>query len=85
MFFPPSRPGMTYCRKLWLFVVAGMQILRAPMGTSAAENPCPDVFWYEGGHSSEYGIIIVPNPYPYLAIDISVAMYVTAPVPSVIT
>jgi hypothetical protein len=54
------------------------------MGTSAAENPCPDVFHYEGGPGSKYGIIIVPNPYPYFAIEIIVAMYITAPVPSVI-
>lgn len=76
---------MTYCKKLWLFVVAGMQILQGPMGTSAAENPCPDVFRYEGRPGNEYGIITVPNPYPYLAIEISVALYITAPVPSVTT
>jgi len=62
-----------------------MQILRGPMGTSAAENPCPDVFQYEGGSGSEYGIIILPNPYPYLAIEVTVEMYITAPVPSVIS
>lgn len=76
---------MTFCWNLWLFLVAGMQILRGPMGTSAAENPCPDVFQYEGGPGREYGIIVVPNPYPYLAIEITVAIYITAPVPPVIT
>jgi Uma2 family endonuclease len=55
------------------------------MGVSAAENPCPDIFQYEGGPGSEYGIITVPNPYPYLAIEITVEMYITAPVPRVIT
>jgi hypothetical protein len=55
------------------------------MGKSAADNQCPNVFQYEGFSGSEYGIITVPNPYPYLAIDISVAIYITAPVPSVIT
>jgi hypothetical protein len=55
------------------------------MGTSAAKTPCPDVFKYEGGPGSEYGIIIVPNPYPYIAIKITVAMYIAAPVPSVIS
>jgi hypothetical protein len=55
------------------------------MGTSAADNPCPDIFQYEGGPGFEYGIIIVPSPYPYLAIEITVEMYITAPVPSVIT
>uniref|UniRef100_A0A1V1FKK2 Putative serine protease 30 n=1 Tax=Reticulitermes speratus TaxID=60591 RepID=A0A1V1FKK2_9NEOP len=73
---------MTCCRTLRLFLLAGMQFLRGPLGTSAAESPCPDVFQYEGSSGSEYGIITVPNPYPYLAIDISVAIYVTAPVPS---
>ena len=62
-----------------------MQILRGPMGTSAAENPCPNVFQYEGGPGSVYGTIVVPNPYPYLAIEITVEMYITAPVPPVIT
>jgi hypothetical protein len=75
---------MTGCRNLWLFLVAGIQILQGPLGTSAAQSPCPDVFQYEGSPGSEYGTIIVPNPYPYLAIDITVAMYITAPVPSVI-
>jgi hypothetical protein len=55
------------------------------MGTSAAENPCPEVFRYEGRPGSEYGIITVPNPYPHLAIEIKVVMYITAPVPPVIT
>ena len=76
---------MTHCRNLWLFLVAGMQILRGPMGTSAAETPCPNVFQYEGGPGSEYGTIVVPNPYPNLAIDITVVMYITAPMPPVIT
>jgi len=76
---------MTYCRDLWLFLVAGMQILRGPVGISAAENPCPDIFQYEGNPGSEYGIITVPNPSPYLAIEITVEIYITAPVPRVIT
>jgi hypothetical protein len=61
-----------------------MQILGGPQESSAAETPCPDVFQYEGSSGNEYGVIIVPNPYPYLAIDIAVAIYITAPVPSVI-
>jgi hypothetical protein len=61
-----------------------MQILGCLRGASAVETPCPDVFQYEGSSGNEYGVITVPNPYPYLAIDISVAIYITAPVPSVI-
>lgn len=75
---------MKCCRSLWLLLVVGMQILGGPRGASAAETPCPDVFKYEGSFGNEYGIIVVPSPYPYLAIDITVAMYITAPVPSVI-
>jgi hypothetical protein len=60
-----------------------MQILGGLRGASAAETPCPDVFQYEGSSGNEYGVITVPNPYPYLAIDITVSMYITAPVPSV--
>ena len=86
LFFSPlSWPGMTYCRNLWLLLVAGMQILRGLTGTSAAQNPCPDVLHYEGRPGSEYGIIVVPNPYPNLVIDITVSIYITAPVPRVIT
>lgn len=54
-----------------------------PHGTSAAETPCPDVFHYEGTPGNEYGIITVPDPYPYLAIDITVDIYITALVTSV--
>jgi hypothetical protein len=60
-----------------------MQAVVGPRTASAAETPCPDVFQYEGTSGNEYGIIIVPDPYPYLAIDITVQIYITAPVPSV--
>jgi hypothetical protein len=60
-----------------------MQILGGLQEASAAETPCPGVFQYEGSYGNEHGVISVPNPYPYLAIDITVAMYITAPVPSV--
>lgn len=67
-----------------MLLLLGMQTPRGPRGTSAAETPCPDVFQYEGSPGNEHGIITVPNPYPYLAIDITVEIYITAPVPSVI-
>jgi hypothetical protein len=76
---------MTYCRNLWLFLMAAMQILRAPMGTSAADNPCPDVFQYKlHNNDSVYGIITVPNPYPLTRMNISVTIFIKENVPLVI-
>jgi hypothetical protein len=47
--------------------------------------PCPGVFDYQQSSSGElYGRIIVQNPYPILAIDITVEIYVTGDVPMVI-
>jgi hypothetical protein len=62
-----------------------MQAVGGPRGASAAETPCPNVFQYRENFGTEYGIITVPDPYPYLAIDITVEMYITAQVPSVIS
>jgi len=47
--------------------------------SSSSTSPCPDVFRYELDRSGDwYGIISVPNPYPVVAIDISVQLYVAA-------
>ena len=47
--------------------------------SSLPTSPCPDVFRYERDESGDwYGIISVRNPYPVVAIDISVQLYVTA-------
>lgn len=62
---------------LWLLLVGGTQAVLGQW------TPCPDVFQYEGTSGNEYGIITVPDPYPYLAIDITVEIYITARVPSV--
>jgi hypothetical protein len=48
-------------------------------------TPCPGVFDYEQNSSGEwYGRISVPNPYPILAVDITVEMCFTGDVPMVI-
>jgi hypothetical protein len=45
---------------------------------------CPGVFQYQQSSSGEwYGKISLPNPYPILAIDINVEIYVTGDVPMV--
>jgi len=47
--------------------------------SSSPTSNCPDVFRYELGTSGNWhGIISVPNPYPVVAIDISVQLYVAA-------
>jgi hypothetical protein len=46
---------------------------------------CPGVFDYQQSSSGElYGLISVQNPYPILAVDIIVEIYVTGEVPLVI-
>jgi hypothetical protein len=48
-------------------------------------SPCPGVFDYQQSISGEwYGRISVPNPFPILAIDIAVELYVAGDVPMVI-
>ena len=48
-------------------------------------TPCPGVFDYQQSSSGEfYARIGVPNPYPILAVDITVEIYVTGDVPMVI-
>ncbi|XP_069683971.1 serine protease gd-like [Periplaneta americana] len=59
---------------LWLFLT----VVQTLTLSWAADSSCPDVFRYE----DSYGIITVPNPLPYIAIDITVEIYVTASVPS---
>jgi len=52
--------------------------------SSLSTSLCPDVFRYEFDTSGNWhGIISVPNPYPVVAIDISVQLYVAA-LPSVL-
>jgi hypothetical protein len=81
---------MTYCRNQWILLVVAMQILRTMQiigltkGIWAGYNPCPDVFQYRDLDGIDYGVITVPNPYPKLAINISVAILFTAEVPEVI-
>ncbi|KDR22461.1 serine protease gd-like isoform X2 [Zootermopsis nevadensis] len=67
---------MMHLGSLWLLLVGGTQAVLGQW------TPCPDVFQYEGTSGNEYGIITVPDPYPYLAIDITVEIYITARVPS---
>jgi hypothetical protein len=48
-------------------------------------TPCPNVFQYQHSSSGEwYGVISIPNPYPILAIEIKVEMYITGTVSLVI-
>jgi len=48
-------------------------------------TPCPGVFDYVQSSSGElYARISVPNPYPILALDITVEMCFTGDVPMVI-
>ena len=52
---------------------------------ASSYTPCSGVFDYQQSSSGEvYGRISVQNPYPILAIDITVEMYVTGDVPMVI-
>jgi hypothetical protein len=52
---------------------------------SSYATPCPSVFQYQPSSSGEWhGIISIPNPYPILAIDIRVDIYVAGTVPLVI-
>ena len=47
--------------------------------------PCPGVFDYQqSGSGVLYGRISVQNPYPILAVNITVEIYVTGEVPLVI-
>jgi hypothetical protein len=51
----------------------------------SSHAPCPGVFDYQQSGSGElYGRISVQNPYPILAVDITVEIYVTGEVPLVI-
>jgi hypothetical protein len=46
---------------------------------------CPNVFQYQHSSSGEwYGVISIPNPYPILAIEMKVEMYITGTVSLVI-
>lgn len=52
--------------------------------TASLYAACPGVFQYQQSSSGEwYGKISLPNPYPILAIDINVEIYVTGDVPMV--
>jgi len=52
---------------------------------ASSYTPCPGVFDYQQSSSGElYGKISVQNPYPILAVDITVETYVTGDVPMVI-
>jgi hypothetical protein len=54
-------------------------ILHTNEDSSSPTSPCPDVFRYEVDRSGNWhGIISVPNPYPVVAIDIKVELYVAA-------
>ena len=45
---------------------------------------CPGLFDYQQSSSGEvYGRISIPNPYPILAVDITVEIYVSGDVPMV--
>jgi hypothetical protein len=47
--------------------------------SSSPASPCPHVFRYElDRYGDWYGLISVPNPYPVVAIDIRVELYITA-------
>jgi len=51
-------------------------ILHTKEDSSSPTSPCPDVFRYErDGSGNWHGIISVPNPYPVVAIDLSVQLY----------
>jgi hypothetical protein len=53
--------------------------------SASSISTCPGVFDYQQSTSGEwYGKISVPNPFPILAIDIVVEIYVTGDVPMVI-
>ncbi|XP_069683973.1 serine protease gd-like isoform X2 [Periplaneta americana] len=46
--------------------------------SSPPATPCPDVFYYQhDGNGNWFGVISVPNPYPIIAIDLRVDIYVT--------
>ncbi|XP_021913642.1 serine proteinase stubble-like isoform X3 [Zootermopsis nevadensis] len=53
-----------------------------PLSVSSYATACPNVFRYQQSRSGEwYGVISVPNPYPIVAIDIRVEIYVTGTMP----
>jgi hypothetical protein len=50
-----------------------------PVDPTSPTSPCPDVFTYTvDSYGDWHGIISVPNPYPVVAIDIRVELYITA-------
>ena len=56
----------------------------AVWGQGAPESPCPGVFQYEQDSTGTWhGVITVPNPLPFVAIDLTVSIYITSNVPSV--
>lgn len=57
------------------FLFSGLYTYEYP---TALTSPCPDVFKYELDRPGDWhGIISVPNPYPVVAIDIRVELYIT--------
>ncbi|XP_023713323.1 serine protease gd isoform X2 [Cryptotermes secundus] len=57
----------------------GDTVLNTPEDSSSFASPCPQVFRYElDRYGDWYGLISVPNPYPVVAIDIRVELYITA-------
>ncbi|XP_069683972.1 serine protease gd-like isoform X1 [Periplaneta americana] len=53
-------------------------LIKQPSVSSPPATPCPDVFYYQhDGNGNWFGVISVPNPYPIIAIDLRVDIYVT--------